>query len=319
VWLLIPAFFTAVFLGAIDLPSGILNGEWSAVWVLLAWVEFITFAVWAGGFPIRGPLGPLAFLGGALMGELGTALVLAPRAPTPKEKARVVLTASAGALISPVGTPVTLLLVEPGTFGVVLPLALAALSWPRAWAQDDPQQPVLPLNTTCTNRNLLVLFAVVAGLFWGISDLWVLGLGCFALLIPNMRVRGKAKTPWGKEIWILAVAILCMLSISSGAFWELQQAIGFFLNQCPEWAHAGLVGAGALLSIVGTEEGAVLVAQAVQNTGFSTLEPEVWKFVGAGIAMGGIGPLLLVGAFRAGLWIWILQLGLVLLWANAIH
>jgi hypothetical protein len=62
-----------------------------------------------------------------------------------------------------------------------------------------------------------------------------------------------------------------------------------------------------------------LVAQAVQNTGFSTLEPEVWKFVGAGIAMGGIGPLLLVGAFRAGLWIWILQLGLVLLWANAIH
>jgi len=303
---------------AVVLRSGIFGANWAPIWVLLAWVEFVHLARWAGGFPIRGPLGPLAFLGGAFLGEIGAVLLLAPRAPTAGLKARVALTASAGALMSPIGSPVTLLLVEPGTFGW-LPLALAALSWPSGWAQDDPNAPALPLTSTGLNRNAGVLLAVIVGLIWGPSDLWVLAFGCLGLMLLNLRSRGKPKTPWGAEVWICALAVLCLLSVSSGAFWEVKEGIALAMNHFPDWAASALVGAAALLSIAGTEEGAVLVAHSIQDTGFSTLDPHVWRLVGAGIAVGGITPLLMAKAFRAGFWIWILQLGLVLLWANAIH
>jgi hypothetical protein len=308
-------FAAAIFYKVFHFKSVIYSADWTPVWVLLAWIEFVAIARWTGGFPIRGPLGPLSFLGGALLGDLGAALLLAPRAPTAKSKAQVVLTASAGALISPIGTPVTLLLVDPGSFGL-LPFVLAAVSWPKGWAQDHPRRSVLPLTTTGATRNLWILLAVIAAMGLGWSPLWSLGLGCVALLIPSLRSGFKPPTPWGLELWLFAVALLCFLSLASGAFREIQEALVYFMGTESGWDSTLLVAGGALLSVVGTEEGATLVAHTVQQTGISRLDPATWTLIGAGVAMGGIGPLILVRAFRAGIAIWLAQLALVVVWAN---
>jgi len=307
----------AVHFQVFHFQSTLYSAEWEPVWVLLAWIEFGVIARWAGGFPIRGPLGLLAFFGGALLGDLGAALLIAPRTPTPMQKARVVLTASAGALISPIGTPVTLLLVEPGAFGV-LPFALAALSWPRGWAQDEPARTVLPLTQTGANRNLGILLLVVLGCLAGFSKFWVLGIGCVVLMIPLLRKGVRPPTPWGQEIWIMALAVVCFLCVASGALREAQIGLEAWCAQGAAWTPPLLAAGGAVFSVFATEEGASLFAQQIQTTGYSSIEPAVWSWIGAGIAMGGIGPLIATKALRAGIWLWLGQLALVLIWATAV-
>ena len=312
---LLLCFAAALHFEVFHFKSVVYSADWMPVWVLFAWIEFVAIARWAGGFPIRGPLGPLAFIGGALLSDVGAALLLAPRAPTAKKKAQVVLTASAGALMSPIGTPVTLLLVEPGSFGM-LPLVLAAVSWPTGWAQDSPRRAALPLTATGATKNLLILVAVVVAISVGLSPLWSLGIGCVALLIPSLRSGIKPPTPWKLEIWLFGVALLCFLSVASGAFREIQLALVYFMDSNCGLDSTVLVAGGAVLSVFGTEEGASLVAHAVQQTGLSQLDPSTWTLVGAGVAIGGIGPLLLVRAFRAGIVIWLAQLAVVVFWAN---
>jgi hypothetical protein len=83
-----------------------------------------------------------------------------------------------------------------------------------------------------------------------------------------------------------------------------------------EWTAPLLAAGGTVLSVLGTEEGAALLANQVQNVGYSDLGSTTWAVLGAGIAVGGIGPLIVAGAFRAGLWIWAAQWCLVLIWAT---
>jgi hypothetical protein len=204
----------AFYFDVLHFSSTLFGADWEPVWVLLAWIEFGVIARWAGGFPVRGPLGPLALVGGAILGDIGASVLLAPRAATPLQKARVALTASAGAMLSPIGTPVTLLLVDPAAFGL-LPIALAAISWPRGWAQDQVDDTLLPLTQTGANRNLLILVVVVLASFAGFSLFWVLGIGCVALMLPLLKKGIRPPTPWGKEAWIVVLAILCFARESS--------------------------------------------------------------------------------------------------------
>ena len=116
------------------------------------------------------------------------------------------LTASAGAMMSPLGSPVTLLLVEPGHFGLLLPLVLAGVAWPRGWAMDDPARPHLPLTRSGANRNAWIVAAVLLGVVVSSADLWVLFAGCLLLMVGNIRTKGRPHESWGLQIWVTSVA-----------------------------------------------------------------------------------------------------------------
>ena len=207
-----------VFKGQLSWGNGLDGGPWEALWVLLAWVEFGALVRWAGGFPLRGPLGPLAFLGGALIGELPATILLAPRAADARTRVRVALTASAGALLSPVGSPVTLLVLEPGSLGA-LPFLLAALAWPRGWAQDNARGAVLPLTRSGLSANLAVFLAVVGSLLLGGSGLWTLATVAALLLWNRKHIAVLASpNPWGLEAWIACVVDFVFSDPGSGAF-----------------------------------------------------------------------------------------------------
>ena len=305
--------------GAVALEARGAGGPWDNLWMVLVWVEFTLLIRWAGGFPLRGPLGPLAFLGGALIGEIGATLLLSPRAGSRSNAARVALTASAGALISPLGSPVTLLVLEPGQLGWGLPVALALLSWPRGWAQDDPLRPVLPLTSNGINRNLGVVAFTLAALVLGPSPLWALFAGCMALMILNIRTQGKPPSSWGVQIWIASVAGLVFLSQSSGAFWEIKEGINLLFENAPIFYDGLAVLAGAVVSVIATEEAGAMLVSSLADTGLHELNSTALAALGAGMAVGGLGPLLLSGAFIAGLRIWMLQIGVVVFWFTVLH
>ncbi|MEC7242859.1 MAG: hypothetical protein VXW32_16620 [Myxococcota bacterium] len=303
-----------VYLGALDLGARLDGGPWESLWLLLVWLEFTLLIQWAGGLPLRGPLGPLAFFGGALVGEVGAALLICPRAGAASNRARVALTASAGALLSPMGSPVTLLLVEAGHFGVLLPLLLAAVAWPRGWAQDDPSAPLLPLTTTGANRNGVVVGAVLLAVVWGPSPIWALFGGCLVLMFSNIRHRGRPPASWSLQLWVCAMAVLAFFSLSSGALWEVKEGLRLLLESGGDGVQEGAVLVGAALSAVGTEIGAAVLGVTVGEAGLREISPEVWSPLCAGLAVGGLTPLVLSQALRVGIGLWFVQLGVVLLW-----
>ena len=308
------AFAAAMYLGAIDPYAGLQGGPWSSLWILLAWIEFIAFAQWAGGFPMRGPLGVLAFVGGGLLGEVGATLLLVSRTTEPSNKARVALCASAGALASPIGHPVSLLLVEPEALGW-LPYALAAVAWPKGWAQDSPAHTLVPFTRTGFTRNFWILVIVAVGVAGWNVDLWVLAGGCFALVLANRHIGTKPKTPWRDEIWIGGVALLCFLALSAGALWEAQEGMRLWLESEPAGGGTAMLAlGGGLLSLVATEEAATYFVHSLASAGFTGISMEAWRAVGAGIAVLGMTPLVLIGCVRVGLRFWVMQLGVLLLW-----
>ena len=119
---------TTVFLG---LVLGLAPGLWwevlgtgwreggpiRALALLLGWVAFTRLASQAGGPRLRGPSWIVAPLLGALVGDWGAALLLAPIAPSNRVAGRWVLGAMAGALLLPHGTPAVLLIASPASLG----------------------------------------------------------------------------------------------------------------------------------------------------------------------------------------------------------
>jgi hypothetical protein len=94
--------------------------------MLAAWVVFSRMAAAAGGPSLRGPAWVVAPLLGALVGDWGAALLIAPLAPSLPVAGRWILGAMAGAMVLPIGTPAVLLIAPPADLGW-LPLVLLVI------------------------------------------------------------------------------------------------------------------------------------------------------------------------------------------------
>ena len=75
---------------------------------------------------------------------------------------------------------------------------------------------------------------------------------------------------------------------------------------------------GAAVSAVGTELGASMLGATVLEAGLQEVPPAIWTPFSAGLAAGGLTPLLVSGAFRSGVGLWFVQLGVVLLWFSVL-
>ncbi len=281
-------------------PSLLLEWPWSPLALALGWLLVGAAARRCGGLSLGPSLGLSALIGGALLGDVAAAGLIAGQVEDPRRAARAALVASAGAALSGIGTPATLLVARPGA---IWPAALlcAAVAWPRG-----------PGGARPAGRTGLTAGLAIAALISWWSPAGGLALAGGALLIAGAVPRlGRREALAAAQL--AAVAGLSWLAWRSGALGIAERGLG--------WA-AALPGGGALPALAGWLAGAAggepAAALALAALGEAPLRPS-WPGLGAaaaaGLSAGGLGPLLACGGLRAGWRIWLLQGATVAAWA----
>ena len=260
----------------------------------------------AGDRPVfRGPPLLIAPVMGACMGELGAAAILSSSARDPKAAARLALAAAGGGMLGRIGDPAILVLWDKGISPVVLGLlglicvAIAAPK-PEDMVERGPVDPVIA--GTCI---------AVAGLavFPGMV-LQGLAVGCGVLLFQlRSGIRRVDPRPL---CWMLGVSLTVLVALSGGVITlaglgleELQEIIGDRIM----WA---LMGAGALMSTLCGGECASLLAESILSRRPGLQSDGLYTALAAGLAVGGLGPLVVAGALKEGLLRWGVQVLAVL-------
>jgi len=293
-------------------PLGI-AGELSAgrLALLFGWYLYGALSREAAGRIPRRHLGAFALLGGALLGDLAAAAVIAGAVQDKRLAARAALVASAAGLLTGVGTAATLLVASPGA--LIAPAALAiAVAWPRGAeagavsggdGEDGPWlRPLAPLALI----GLLSLWQAPLALALGIVFVgW------------RTRLAGLKHLDWRPLVLLAAVTVAAWAAWRSGALWSAEWGIAWLASRAPGLAEPLLLLVGALIAALGGEPAAALVGAEILQAPLYPRFPELAGPLAAGLGLGGLGPLLISGGWRAGWRIWLGQLTAAVLWAAA--
>ena len=298
-------------LGALSPADAIHLPQWTglggAMLSLLLWAMLGMLARAAGGVSLPGPPLLTAIAAGALMGEIGAAAMIAGMADK-RAAARLALAAAGGALIGRVGDPALVLLFEPVGWSLApLGLLLALVAAPG-----------VPLPRL-EGRPLVTGVAALVALAAALSGVWlphVLAAGCVVMaVLAGERVRSVELKP---VALVGGLVVLSMLATASGltelAAWGIeyvQESLGVLLLPV-------LTAAGALVSLLADGTAGALLGAAIVDRALDLRVTGVPAALAAGLAVGGLTPLLMVGAVREGLPRWMLQVLLAVLWAGLV-
>jgi hypothetical protein len=267
-------------------------------------------AVAAGRPWLPGPAVIVAPLTGALVGEIGGALLLAGTTEDRSAKARLALGAAAGGLLGRLGDP-ALLIVGPdeATVARLAPLALVALLAAR------PRQADLAGAVDGDKRVTAIalgagLLALVPGM--ALPAVWggALLLGGLALL-KRRGAEGGGPVDLNPLLWAVGATALVLVATAAGTPMVIALGIEEIQNAFMAWGPAAFLGAGAGVSALVGGHGASILAQAVLDRSLGLAVPGAVTALTVGLAVGGLGPLIAVGAVRKGLLRWLLQVALV--------
>lgn len=273
-------------------------------------LEFTTLATWLLlGFAGRTaqPMlprsaGMAALLGGALLGDLAAIALLAPRAPNGRTAVRMALVASAGGLLSPIGSPVTVLFASPAELAPLAAL-LALVAWPggeRVEGEGSAPASALLLATA---------------LFTTATPTWtpLILLGGSALMLAMGARRAKVTpVPWGALAWIGGVAVVAWSARHAGLSEQL--LFGLESVEGAAWLTPALFGGAFVVAAVGGEPGGALMAASILDTTAHAL-PRFDLALAVGLGVGGLGPVLLSrGPWREALIPLTLQVAVALAW-----
>ena len=290
---------------ALYLPAW--TGLGGAMLSLILWAMLGMLARAAGGVSLPGPPLLTAIAAGALIGELGAAAMIAGMTDK-RAAARLALAAAGGAMIGRIGDPALVLLFEPVGWSLAplgLLLALVAV----------PGSPLPRLD----GRPLITAAAAMVAVAAAFSGAWlphVLAAGCVLMaVLAGERVRSVELKPVG---WVSGVVVLALLATASGltelAAWGIeyvQESLGGLLLPV-------LTAAGALVSLLADGAAGALLGTAIVDRALDLRVAGVPAALAAGLAVGGLTPLLIVGALREGLVRWALQVLLAVLWAGLV-
>lgn len=250
--------------------------------------------------------GVAAVVGGLLLGDLATALLLGPRCKDGETAIRVALVASGAAIISPIGTPATLMLgTSPALLALAVPLVLVA--WPRAELDGGGSKAALGVLTGLVG---LLLFLPAH------TTPWILLGGCVPLLGLALRGLRTTPVPWGPLVWVLGAAVLLTSVDHAGTLNEAAIGIEWLLDIAPAATRYGLFGVAAFAAAVAGEGAGSLAAADLLST-FVELGAAPRAVLIAGLGIGGLGPVLLARGDHAWgpLWRpWVMQLGVGAVW-----
>ncbi len=255
--------------------------------VLAGWLLLGAGARAAGPW-LPGPLGLQAALAGMLVGDLGGAALMAGLIKEPEGAARAALVASGAALLSPVGTPASVIMQDPLAFGL-LPLMLVVVVWPRGGATPGGSKAV---------SALLLLVALISAF-----TPWAMLVAGAALCLWGRQL------PWRHLLWLLGLSVVAWAAHSAGATHQFALGLDYAVTLVGyREALPLLTGAAACVALIGGELSAALLVQESLDSVQFVRTSELRVVLAAGVGVGGI-----VGGLPA-LRLWWRQVAVLLLW-----
>lgn len=269
-------------------------------WVLYGLAARRAPRPWLPGPPVL-----TAWLAGALFGELaGAALVAAP-AKDRGQAARLAMAAAAGGLVGRVGDPTLLALGDRVQTSWLLPLSAMLLLLARP---TGPVEPGGSRGVTALGLGVAVGTALLTA--W--SPLVLLG-GAVVLL-----GLGRGALAWRELLWGLSSVALALVAAIAGV-WEAAAESAEWLASNWGSLPLGLVAlAAGLGSFLIDGPAAGLSSAALLDRAMDLSSPGVPVALAVGAAVGGAGPLVMAGAFRAGWRRWLLGVALAAAYAAAL-
>lgn len=238
-------------LGAVAAGAPLEGLPQEATVTVLGWFLLGSAARAAGGPRLPAHPGYAAFTAGLLMGDLAAGAWLLPLVKDRALGARLAVVAAGGALMSPVGTPARLLLVDLGALAW-MPIAMVALAMPL---QELPRR-ILPEGRWAVSAVLVATMGLAFDPAWRMAAV-VGGAVVLSLMAPR---EARHRLPWREMLWVLGFAGVVGAARSAGLWAELRLGLGLLLGLSPGLAVLAVVCGGAVLALlVGEAAGAVLL------------------------------------------------------------
>lgn len=288
------------------LPLGL--GMTDHLIVLLLWCLLGSAARAVGPVTLPGPVWLTPLLMGAGMGEIPAAAMLSLSARTPLGAARLALTAAAGAMLGRLGDPAMLILLEghPAATLAILPLGLVLAVIARPRLQD-----VHAWDGRLTPHHGVLLAVIAAATVPGCTlGAIVAGIGLFVYWSREGQRPLELATP----AWQMAALVLAVLAIGGGAAEQAAVGLELSVELLGDWAAPLIVGVTAVLAALTDGLAMAVFSQGVIDRALSLDSSLLAAPMAAGIAVGGLGPLVVAGALKAGWKLWVLQVMAAILW-----
>jgi hypothetical protein len=242
------------------------------------------------------------------LGEVPAAAILGASARDAKGGARLAMAAAGGGMIGRVGDPAMLVFSEsrPDILMFMAPLGLlcALLARPRRedLIQGDHQNRV---------RTLLVAAVALIALVPGLALYAIVG-GIIGLGVLSSDRRGPIEV--GGSLWNLGAVVLGIIAVIGGGVEQVAVGIEWAQELGGAWGAPVLTLATALLTALTDGTAMSVVGQGVLDRALSLDAPGAVPAMAAGIAVGGLAPLIAARALRAGWKLWLGQVALAILW-----
>ena len=277
--------------------------------LLILWVLFGAVARAVGPMAIVGPPWVMAMVMGACLGEVPAAAILSTAAKSPGGAARLALCAAGGAMIGRMGDPAMLVLTNghPDAMYAIAPLGLF-LAW-----LARPQSGDVLASTPAGHLRLgfVLCIAIVAAIPGMTEAALVAGIVGLAFMMKGRRSALDVMTP----AWQLLALAVALLTVVGGTPALAAESLAAVIEVLDWWAPPLMVMVTALLTALTDATAMSVIGAAIVDSPMS-VDAERWVApMAAGVAVGGLAPLIAAGAVRAGFKLWLLQIGVAVLWA----
>ena len=291
-------------------PTGLGMNE--PLLLLALWCVFGSLARTAGPLSIPGPPWLVAMCMGATLGEVPAAAILSAGARSPQGAARLALAAAGGGLVGRLGDPAVLMLSDghPMVLAWLAPLGVLCAVLARP-SQDDVVSP----ETGNRSRTYLVAGVAVLALVPGLA-LWALIVGIAGLAVLAGDRRGHVDLV--NPVWQIAAVLMAMLAIVGGLAEQIATGLEK-IAELADWMGPPALALAAAVSAALTDGTAMAVlGTGVLDRAASIQSTDLRVALAAGVAVGGLAPLIAAGSVKAGLRLWALQVVLAVLWVGAV-
>jgi hypothetical protein len=277
------------------------TGLSSDLLLLMLWAVLGAVVRAGGPLKLSGPPVLVALCAGALLGEVPAAAILSAGARSKGGAARLALAAAAGGMLGRIGDPAVLLLSgrDPSILLYLAPLGLilAILAGP---GRED-----LDAQASGSGRRTLLLLGVAGAACVPGWALWAVLAGIIgSLILGRARLR---EVDLRHVAWIGVAAMIGLVGIAGGLPELAATGLEHIGEQLGSWGAPALALGGAALAALSDGTTAAVWSLGVLDGAMSLQIPGAVLGMAAGLAVGGFGPLIAAGAWRAGWKRWSLQ------------
>jgi hypothetical protein len=160
-------------------------------------------------------------------------------------------------------------------------------------------------------RTMLVAAVALAALVPGLA-VYALGVGIIGLGALASDRRGPIEI--GGSLWNMGAVVLGIIAIVGGGVEQMAIGIEWAQELGGAWGAPVLTLAAALLTALTDATAMSVIGQGVIDRALSLDAMGAVPAMVAGIAVGGLGPLIAARALRAGWKLWLGQVALAMLW-----